>query len=205
MSEKSAYAATAKTKKRISTKQMVIVSMFAALSYILMLIKLPVAYLGFLEVEFSDIPAFVAGLAYGPAAAVLIELIKNLVKAITNTYTGGVGEFANFIILSSYMVPVCFLFKRYRQGKKIILAFAAGTICMTIVGAIANYFVLIPLYAKIFGGLDGILAGASKTVPTIHSLATLIVVGICPFNILKGIMISLIGYYVYKYIIRYIK
>lgn len=203
MSEKSAYAATA--KKRISTKQMVIVSMFAALSYILMLLKLPIAYLGFLELEFSDIPAFVAGLAYGPAAAVLIELIKNLVKALINTYTGGIGEMANFIIISGYMVPVCFLFKKYKKGKKLILAFAAGTIGMTIVGALANYFVMIPLYAKIFGGLDGILTGASKTVPAIHSLASLIVLGISPFNIFKGIMISFIGYYVYKYIIRYIR
>lgn len=187
-----------RNKRKFSTKQMVIIAMFSALSYVLMFLKLPISYLGFLEFEFSDIPAFVAGLTYGPFTAVIIELIKNIIKALTSSFTGGVGEFANFIITASYMFTVCSLYKIIKGKKKTVVSFATGTIVMTLVGAIMNFFVLLPLYAVVFGGMDAILALAAKTIPSIDSAAKLVVIGICPFNIWKGIYVAAAGYWVYK-------
>lgn len=185
-------------KNETATRKMVVIAMFSALSYVLMLVKFPIAYLGFLEFEFSDIPALVAGLTFGPISAVMIELIKNLIKLITNTTTGGVGEFANFLISSSFMLVSCGLYKCLKCRGKVFIGFSLGTIAMTIVGGLMNYFVLLPLYASFMGGMANIVNLAAKTIPAIDSSLKLVVFGISPFNIFKGIYISVIGYYLYK-------
>lgn len=188
-----------KNKTATATRKMVTIAMFSALSYVLMILKFPVAYLGFLELEFSDIPALVGGLAFGPISAVMIELIKNLIKLITNTATGGVGELANFLISASFMLVSCGLYKCLKCRCKLAISFGLGTIAMAIIGGVMNYFVLLPLYATLMtGGMPDILNGAARTIPAIDSSLKLVVIGITPFNIFKGIYISVIGYYLYK-------
>lgn len=191
-------ASVFRTKRAFSTKQMVIIAMFSALSYVLMFIKFPIAYLGFLEFEFSDIPALVAGLSYGPVTAIVIELIKNLIKGLTSSFTGGVGELANFLVSSAFMLMSCGLYRILKGRRKAVISFSIGTLVMTLAGAIMNYFVLLPLYAKILGGMDGILGVATQTIPAINSVGTLVVIGISPFNVFKGLYVSLIGLAIYK-------
>jgi riboflavin transporter FmnP len=200
-----------------STKQLVTIGLLAALSYVLMLIHLPFKYLGFLEFEFSDIPAVIAALTYGPFAGVVVELIKNLVKALTASTTGMVGELANFLISSAFIIPVGILHKlrkaknsqstnnnavgfKTRDGLYTIFIFAIGTIAMAAAGALLNYFVMLPLYAKLFGGMDVIVGIASANVSAVKDLASLVILGITPFNIVKGIYISAIGYYTYRFL-----
>ncbi len=185
-------------KQVFKIKQIVIIGLFAALSYVLMLIHFPIKYLGFLELEFSDIPAIIAGLAYGPIVGVMIELIKNLIKAITASTTGGVGELANFVVSIAYIIPVALLYRSMKGKFKTVIAFGAGVIGMTIAGILINYFVTVPLYAKLFGGMEAVVGAASATVPAIKGLGTVVILGITPFNIVKGLMISIIGYAVYK-------
>lgn len=54
-------------KTLFSTRDLVIVGLFSALAYVLMLLESP-GYLGFLRIEFSDVPAILGGLGLGPAA-----------------------------------------------------------------------------------------------------------------------------------------
>ncbi len=200
-----------------STKQLVTIGLLSALAYVLMLIHLPFKYLGFLEVEFSDIPAVIAALAYGPFAGVVVELIKNLIKALTASSTGMVGELANFLISSAFIVPVGVLHKlRIRKNCQTVannssdtksrdvfytvFMFALATITMAAAGVLLNYFVTLPLYAKLFGGMDVVVGIASKNLSAIKSLAGLVIIGITPFNIFKGIYISIIGYYTYRFL-----
>lgn len=185
-------------KSKLDTKQMVLIAMLAALSYVLMLLHLPFKFLGFLEIEFSDIPALVAGLAYGPVVAVLIELIKNLIKVITNTTTAGVGELANFVVSASFMLTACFFYKRLKGNLKPVISLVLATIAMTIVGAVMNYYVMLPLYATFMGGMDNVVAFAAKAIPAIDNPAKLVAYGICPFNIFKGAYVSIIGCGIYE-------
>lgn len=195
-----------KERSKISTKELVIISLLSGLSYVLMLIHLPFKYLGFLEIEFSDIPAAFAALQYGPLAGVFVELIKNLIKAATATTTGWVGELANFIVSAAYIAPVGILYKIKKSEKSktgswyIIMTFAVGTISMAIAGGLLNYYVTVPLFAKLFGGMDTVVGAASGHMSAIKDLKTLVLIGITPFNILKGATISVIGYYTYKYL-----
>ncbi len=181
-----------------STKQMVTLALLSALAFALMMIHLPFKYLGFLELEFSDVPAVLAALLYGPAAGVVVELIKNIIKALINTTTGGVGELANFLISACYVIPLGFLFKKLKGKYKTILSFTAGVTGFIIAGILINYFITVPLYATLFGGIDVVVGAAAATVPAIKDLATIVILGITPFNVVKGIVVSLVGYTVYK-------
>ena len=96
-------------KTLFSTRDLVIVGVFSALAYVLMLLESP-GYLGFLRIEFSDVPAILGGLGLGPAAGVFIELIKNIIKALS-TKTIGAGELANFVVGSAYVLPLHYLQK----------------------------------------------------------------------------------------------
>ena len=207
------------SKSLFSTKQMVTISLLSALAYVLMLIHLPFKPLGFLEVEFSNIPALIAALTYGPFAGVIVELVKNLIKAITASTTGMVGELANFLISSAYIIPAGLLYRLHMGGKRkaevhkaavetgrersgralyLFLVFGISTAAMTAAGALLNYYVMLPLYAKVLGGMDVIVGIAAGSVPAVQDLASLILLGITPFNIFKGIYISVIGYYTYR-------
>lgn len=210
-----------KSRTKITTKELVTIGLLAALAYVLMLLHLPFKYLGFLEIEFSDIPAIFAALQFGPLAGVFVEMVKNLIKALSASTTSGVGELANFIISSAYVIPVGILYK-IRKGwngkaesgsvnskkessdaKKnafIILIFVIGTICMTATGAILNYYVTVPLYAKLYGGMDVIVGASEKYLSVVKDLKTLVLLGITPFNVVKGAGMSIIGYYTYKYL-----
>lgn len=184
-------------KKLFSTNVLVIISLFSALSYVLMLLESP-AYLGFLRIELSDIPAIIGGIQFGPLAGVFIELIKNLVKVITATKTAGVGELANFIVSIAYVIPVSILYHSIKGKKKYALTFGSGIIAMTVAGYVVNYFITVPLYATLYGGIDNIISIAQATIPGIKDLNTLVLLGITPFNIVKGLLISIVGYYCYK-------
>lgn len=189
---------TKKVTSRMSTKRMVMVAMLSALAYALMLVHLPFKYLGFLELEFSDVPAVIASLAYGPGAGILVELIKNLIKAITATTTGCVGEMANFLTGACFVGLLGLLFHKYHKKGRGLVSFLAANVGFIIAGILVNYFITVPLYATLFGGMEAVIGVASATVPAVKDLATVVLLGITPFNVFKGIVVSITGYMVYK-------
>ena len=75
----------------------------------------------------------------------------------------------------------------YISTRTLIYGLIVGTIVMTIVLSILNYFVLLPLYGMIFNLGD-----------VVKNLKIVIVSGVIPFNIIKGIIISIIFVLLYK-------
>ena len=189
---------TKQVTSSMSTKRMVTIAMLSALAYALMLVHLPFKYLGFLELEFSDVPAVIASLSYGPGAGILVELIKNLIKAVTATTTGCVGEMANFLTGACFVGPLGLLFHRYHKKGRVLVSFLAANAGFIIAGILVNYFITVPLYATLFGGMEAVIGVASATVPAVKDLATVVILGITPFNVFKGIVVSITGYMVYK-------
>ncbi|MDF2472228.1 MAG: transporter component [Anaerocolumna sp.] len=188
---------TTRTQGRaFSTKTMVTVSLLAGLSYVLMLLESP-PFIGFLRLEFSDIPAIIGAFQFGPMAGIAIEFIKNLIKAMTATKTAGIGEFANFIVSVAYVVPAAIIYRKMKNKYKSLITFSVATIVMTIAGFLMNYFVTIPMYASLYGGMENVLAAATA-IPAIQDKFTLILYGITPFNIVKGIFLGFVGHYTYK-------
>lgn len=179
-----------------SVSIMVKLALLSALAYVLMLLESP-PFLGFLRIELSDLPAVIATLQFGPVAGVVVELIKNIMKIFV-TKSAGIGEVANFIIGSAFVIPLGIMYQKKRDKKGIIFGCIAGVISMALVGCLMNYFLVVPIYAEMFGGMSKIIAMASATAPFIKNLETLVILGILPFNIVKGVMISVAGYYLYQ-------
>ncbi|MDK2868542.1 MAG: riboflavin transporter [Clostridiales bacterium] len=190
---------TTKTNQRMSVSTMTKVAMLSVLAFILMMIELPLPiFPGFLKIDLSDVPALIAGFALGPVAGVAVEAIKNILHLL-RTSTGGVGELANFLIGAAIVLPSALMYQRKRTRTNAIIGLAIGTVAMAAMGAFANLYVLIPFYTN-FMPIDAIVAMGSAVNSGIDSVTTLVVYGIVPFNLLKGLVVSLFTMILYKHI-----
>ena len=113
------------------------------------------------------------------------------------TTTGGVGELSNFVIGSSFVATAALIYKHHKGIKSAIIACICGTLVMTILGVFSNYFVMLPLYSK-FIPMDKIVQMGSVVNPAIKDTFTLVLYGIAPFNIFKGLSISFLTMLIYK-------
>ena len=182
----------------ISTKRMATIGICAAVSFVLMFVKFPISYLGFLELEISDVPAALVALIYGPVSGILVELIKNILH-LTATSTGMSGELSNFLVSLGFVVPLALITRRSKSKKNLILGMAVGTIGLAFMGIIVNYFVTVPLYLTLFGK-DAVMGMVQATIPSINNVTSLVIIGITPFNIFKGLVISVLSFSLYKVI-----
>ena len=181
---------------QVSTKQIAIIGICAAIAFVLMFVKFPISYLGFLELEVSDVPAAIVAILYGPVSGVLVELIKNVLH-LTATSTGMSGELSNFMVSLGFVIPLGLLTKKSKGNKNLILGFVAGTIGLALMGMFTNYFVTVPLYLGLFGE-EAVMGMVQATIPSIDNLAKLVMIGITPFNVFKGIIISVISFLLYR-------
>lgn len=191
-------------KSKVSVKMIVQIGMLAAIATVLMLFEIPIPFIApsFYELDFSEVPVLVGTFAMGPMAGVLIELVKILLNlAINGTDTAFVGEFANFLIGCSFLIPAGVIYKRHKTRKTAIIGMVLGTIIMTVVGSMMNAYVLLPTYSAAFGlPLDQIIQMGGAINPAIKGLPSFVMLAVAPFNLLKGVIVSLITLLIYKYI-----
>ncbi|QXM05205.1 ECF transporter S component [Crassaminicella indica] len=174
------------------------ISILSVFAYVIMFIEIPIFFLpGFLKIDFSDLPALIGGLALGPAAGIMIEFIKNLLHFITKTTTGGVGEFANFLVGIALIIPASISYQKYRTKKGAMAGIIVGVITMSVVGALANYYMLLPFYAKVMP-LEQIISLSAAANDAIVDIKTLVLYGVVPFNLIKGIMVAILTGFLYK-------
>ena len=184
---------------------MVKVALLAGIAYALMFLEMPIPlFPGFLKLDLSDMPAIVAGLALGPVAGFAVEAVKNFLHLITATSTGGVGEIANIVVGSSFVVVASFVYKKDKSIKTLVKGLALGTIAMVIIGTSMNYFVMLPFYGQ-FMGLDAIIGMGTAINPNVKDLLSFVLWFIAPFNLIKGILLSIITIPLYKKIEKLIK
>ena len=189
------------TEPKLGVKAIVKIGMLAAIAVVLMLFEIPLPFApSFYEIDFSEVPVLVGTFAMGPFAGALIELIKILLNfVITGTSTAGVGELANFIIGCSLCVPAGLIYRMHRTRNNALIGMAVGTVCMTAIGCIVNAFVLLPTYATAFGmPIDALVEMGTAVNPNITSLTTFVMFAVAPFNLLKGVLVSLIVFLIYK-------
>ena len=188
--------------KSVSTARKVAqIGMLAAIATVLMLFEIPLPFApSFYELDFSEVPILIGCFAMGPAAGACIELIKILLNFIINgTMTAGVGEIANLLIGCSFVIPAGIIYRRMHSKKGALIGMVTGTLFMTFVGCFLNAYVLLPTYAKAFEMPIDALVGMGTAVNShITSLFTFVAFAVAPFNLLKGILVSLIVLLVYK-------
>lgn len=167
-------------------QKMVSVAMLAAVAAVLQFVAFPILPMfNFLRIDFSDIPVLLGMFLFGPLAGISTALIRSVLHLFM---TGAspqnlVGDSASFLATTLFTLPIYYFFKRGRQNKRNkILGLGTGILAMTLFMSIANYFVITPLYLKLFGVSAGEYLGMS--------LQRYVTVGIVPFNLIKGVLVS---------------
>lgn len=188
-------------KKKLTTKMITQIGMLGAIATVLMLFEISLPFApSFYEIDFSEVPVLIGCFSMGPLAGALIELVKIILNFVINgTVTAGVGEAANFIIGCALCVPAGLIYKKKKTKKSALMGLIVGTVFMTILGCFVNAYILLPTYAAAFKmPIDGLIQMGTAVNANINSLFTFVMFAVAPFNLLKGVLDSIIVMAVYK-------
>lgn len=186
------------------TKKITYSAMFAAIATVVMYFEFPLPFMPpFLKVDLSGAVSLLAAFMFGPLSAVLITLVKDIIQALS-TSTGGVGELGDFFMTSAFCVVSSLVYRRLHTKKGAVLGMTCGTLAMTLVGCFTNRYMLIPFFSKIMP-LEAIISACSAVNPLIGSINGYIIFGVIPFNLMKGLILSIITFLLYKRLSIFIK
>ena len=209
MFDKMAKKRNGSTERILSTRKIVVIGMFSAIAEILFLLDFPVPFLAppFYKLDFSELPVLIAGFAYGPVAGVMVEFIKILLNFVVDgTDTMLVGEFANFVVGCSFILPATILYDFKKTKKNAFCSCIVGTLVLIVIGTCFNALYLLPAFSKLYGlPLDDIIAMGTAINGNIHNLTTFVIFAVAPINLVKGFFISLVTLLIYKKISPIIK
>ena len=161
----------------------VTVGMLSSIAYLLMMLDFPFPGLpNFLQIDFSDVPALIAAIVFGPSAGIMVEAIKNILHYLIHGSGVPVGEISNFIAGSIFILPSAYLYRRFQSLKSLLIGLGIGTLLMTVMMSILNYYVIMPAYSFFLN------------MPVMSQEATrqFVVAAVLPFNLLKGVIVTLL-------------
>ena len=180
-----------------NVRMLTMTAVLSAIAFVLAFFEFPVPLSpSFARMDLSDLPALIGAFTYGPAAGILIELVKNALQLFTSS-TGGIGELANFIMGSSFVAVAGLIYKFHKTKETAIIACLIASVVMGIIAAIVNYFILLPVF-EAFMPLDQLIASFGEFIPFIKTKLDVVLFNAFPFNLLKGIGISIVTMLLYK-------
>ena len=146
---------------------------------------------GFYKLDFSLLPVMLGNFSMGPVAGTIILALKCLIGWAHST-TMGIGKLADFFMGLALIIPAGLIYARDKTRKTALIGMLIGTLCMVVIGVFANKFILIPFYAQMMP-MEKILAMCGA-----DSEWKLLLIATAPFNLLKGVVLSLITGIIYK-------
>lgn len=194
-----------KARKKITPAYITKVAILSALSFILYMFakfNLPFMFPSFLDVQFSELPAILAGFSLGPVAGTLVIVIKCLIKFPFSS-TSFVGEITDMVLGILYVLPAAIIYQKNKTRKNALIGLIVGT-CVSTVGAIIlNRFVSVPFYVQFFfhGNFDVIVKMCSPLYPSMTKETFYLFylsAAVLPFNILRLGLVSVVTFFVYK-------
>lgn len=183
-----------------------IIGICSALATVLHILDFPLIFLApdFYKLDFSELPVMLCGFYLGPSAAVACEGIKILLKLLfKGTSTAFVGDFANFAVGCSLVLPAIVIYHIRKSRKSAIVGLIVGTVLLTIFGSAFNAIYLLPKFAQLYGiPLEVIIGMGSAIHASIQDVTTFVLLCVAPLNLIKGAMISVLTLLLYKRIAR---
>lgn len=188
-------------KQKWTVKKMALIALMGALSAILMLLRFPMPFMPpFIDFDLATLPEIIGGFTMGPFAAVMIILIKILIKLVTQgTTTMFTGELQNIILSCAYVIPAILIYNHDKSKRTAVQGMAAGTIICSLTAVFTNLFIIIPFYVNLMGfTMDRIISMCAAVSPLMKDTFTLAIFGIIPANFIKYSVASLVTYVLYK-------
>ncbi len=170
------------------------IAVLTAAACILDLIQIPIV--AFYKLDFGNVPVLLGAFSMGTVPGIIILALKCLIGLI-HTSSMGIGKLADFIMSAALIIPAGLLYHRNKTRKTAVWGMLTGTLCMTVVGVLVNLWILIPFYMTAFHmDMQGILNYAGVAGVDAQWKLLLMITG--PFNLLKGLLLSLVTGLIYK-------
>lgn len=189
-----------KRKRRINLRALTVTAIMSAVGAILMLAELPLPSLipAFVKLDFSELPALITTFAFGPGWGVLVCLLKNLLHLMFGS-SMGVGELANFVLGAAFVFIAGLIYQKKKKRAGALLGCLAGAAAMGLVSVPLNYFIVYPLYAKVFNMTEDMIVGMYQSIlPKADTLLKDLLIFNLPFTVAKGIIDSAMCFLLYK-------
>ncbi|HRR89682.1 MAG TPA: tRNA (adenosine(37)-N6)-threonylcarbamoyltransferase complex ATPase subunit type 1 TsaE [Eubacteriales bacterium] len=198
-----------KAKKSFLTKftaaNVAKIAILTALSFVLYAFgkfNVPFMFPGFLEFQFSELPALLAGFSIGPISGCLVIIFKCLLKFPLSS-TAFVGELTDILLGVLFVLPASLLYKYNKCKKTALIGILIGIAASTAGAIVVNRFIAIPFYLKLY--FDGnwqpllsIVRPLYKNVTVENFYRYYLLLAILPFNLLRCGISGLLTFAVYK-------
>ena len=193
-------------RKVTPAKRVSIVGICAAIATVLHILDFPLPFLApeFYKLDFSELPVMLCGFYLGPSATVVCEAVKILLKLLLKgTSTAFVGDFANFFVGCSLVLPAVIIYHAHKSKHSAKVGLVVGTIVMTLFGSAFNGIYLLPKFSQLYGlPLDTIIAMGSAINASIQNVTTFVCFTVAPLNLVKGGAVSILTLLLYKRVAR---
>ncbi len=196
-----------KEKRQVSPARRVsIIGICAAIATVLHMLDFPLLFIApdFYKLDFSELPVLLCGFYLGPSATVACEGIKILLKLLLKgTSTAFVGDFANFVVGCSMVLPATIVYHAHKSKHSAMLGLLIGSLCITVFGTAFNAVYLLPKFAQLYGiPLEAIIGMGAKIHSGIHSVSSFVFFCVAPLNLIKSGAVSLLTMLLYKRVAR---
>jgi len=196
------------SRERIRVRTIAFVGLMGAVSAVLMLLRFPIPFMPpFLSFDLSGVMEMLGGYMFGPAAAFCIILVKILLQLVMQgSFSLGTGELQNLILSSCYVMPALFIYHRNKTKKTAAAGMAVSTIFAAVAAVFTNLYMIIPFYVRLFGmTMEDIIDMCAAVNPAMKDAASMALLGILPFNLIKYGATSIVTFLLYKRLSRFIK
>ena len=179
-----------------------------------MFLEFPIPFLipSFVELDFSELPALLAAFSLGPVSGVIVCLVKNVIKGLLFSGTGGVGEMCNFLLGVCFVIPAGLIYRYKKTRSGALIGALAGAVIMAVCSVPVNYFISYPVYTKflpidviismyqeIITSFNGLLARVgAPALPSVNGLLGCLIAFNAPFTLLKGLLDMGLCFLIYK-------
>lgn len=189
-------------RKVSAARRVCIIGISAALATVLHIMDFSIPFIApeFYKLDFSELPVLMAGFFLGPSATVACEGVKILLKLLLKgTSTAFVGDFANFVVGCSFVLPSTIWYHLHKSKASAVIGLILGTLSMTVLGTAFNAVYLLPKFAQLFGmPLEVIIGLGTKIHDGVSNVTTFVILCVAPLNLVKGTAVSILTLLLYK-------
>lgn len=174
-------------------------AMLTAVGVVLQYLEISIPFVpSFIKLDFSDLSELIGAFAYGPAAGVIICLLRNLIH-LAVSQSGFVGELSNFILGAAFALTAGLIYKHNKTKKGAVTAGIGAAAVMAIICLPLNYFVIYPLYYSVLGLPESAVLDAYRIIlQSVKNIFQGIIIFNVPFTFIKAMISVAVSIFIYK-------
>lgn len=142
----------------------------------------------FLEYDPADIPILIGTFLFGPGGGLVITAVACILQGITvSSASGIIGILMHFVATGSFVITAGLIYGRVHTKKGAVIALICGSLMMTVMMCLWN-LIMTPIFM-----------GTPR-----EAVVAMLVPVIIPFNLIKAGVNSVITFFVYKSVSRFV-